>query len=34
MVEWNIIKRLGSDKNGCWEVNRDMLSTIGYREKK
>jgi predicted HTH transcriptional regulator len=28
MAELNIIKRLGSDKNGYWEVNRDMLSAI------
>ena len=34
MVELNIIKRLGSDKNGYWEVNRDMLSAAGFREKK
>jgi len=27
MVESNIIKRSGSDKNGYWEVNRDMLSS-------
>ena len=32
MVEMNIIKRLGSDKNGYWEMNREMLSTIGYRD--
>jgi predicted HTH transcriptional regulator len=32
MVEMNIIKRLGSDKNGHWEMNRDMLSTIGYQD--
>jgi ATP-dependent DNA helicase RecG len=29
MVEMNIIKRLGSDKNGFWEVNREMLSAMG-----
>ncbi len=34
MVELNIIKRLGSDKNGYWQVNRDMLSAIGYQKKK
>jgi predicted HTH transcriptional regulator len=34
MVELNIIKRLGSDKNGYWEVNRDMLSAIGFQKKK
>jgi hypothetical protein len=32
MVEMNIIKRLGSDKNGHWEMNREMLSAIGYRD--
>ncbi|MCP5107511.1 MAG: winged helix-turn-helix transcriptional regulator [bacterium] len=34
MVDLNIIKRSGSDKDGYWEVNRDILSAIGYREKK
>jgi ATP-dependent DNA helicase RecG len=33
MVELNIIKRLGSDKNGYWEVNRDMLSPINGQKK-
>jgi hypothetical protein len=33
MVELNIIKRLGSDKNGYWEVNRDMLSAINDEKK-
>lgn len=32
MVELNIIKRLGSDKNGYWEVNRDMLSARGEHD--
>lgn len=27
MAELNIIKRSGSDKNGFWEVNREMLSS-------
>jgi ATP-dependent DNA helicase RecG len=34
MAELNIIKRLGSDKNGYWEVNRDMLSAIGFQKRK
>jgi predicted HTH transcriptional regulator len=34
MVEMNIIKRLGSDKNGHWEMNSDMLSAIGYPDQK
>jgi hypothetical protein len=28
----NIINRLGSDKKGYWEMNREMLSAIGYPE--
>ena len=28
----NIIKRLGSDKKGYWEVNREMLAAIGCRD--
>jgi ATP-dependent DNA helicase RecG len=34
MVEMNIIKRLGSDKNGYWEMNKEMLSAIGYQDQK